>query len=460
VYNESISGFAGVLAIVCAIAAALFIILGRRWRERETLYVLALLVCVGVVLSWPGITEVFHKIAGMAPTGRMRFGICFFAALLIAPVVDWSRRESRVPLLIGTLAVAATMFALLRGFDFPTRGHYDAAVYAFFPGIAMLLAIILECGSRSYRFGMSSRDTNIQKRQLWLPHSILAVFLVIDLWLAALHWDPRLPTRALYPRTPLIASLQKLPHTNSRILGIGSQIYPNTNAIYGFDDVRVHDPMAFHSYEKFLQTMTGWEPRSYYEKWTDTETSVIDFLNARYVITEPDRELAPPRYEQRYAGRDGRIYENRNVLPLFFGVRQILPGGELRTHTDWRYTAIVSRLPRRSLDELSQPWTTGDARVDITRNGTSKYTLRIHAPRTTLIASSIMNAPGWRAGDFPIVDVNGPFLGFVVPRGEHVVNVVYRPLSFFIPAILAVMTLVAMSVIMLRARPPQNDIGT
>src|SRR5687767_9751402 len=55
VYNESISGFAGALAIVCAIAAPLFIIRGRRWRERETLYVLALLVCVGVVLSWPGI---------------------------------------------------------------------------------------------------------------------------------------------------------------------------------------------------------------------------------------------------------------------------------------------------------------------------------------------------------------------------------------------------------------------
>lgn len=438
VYNESICGFAGVLAIVCAIAAPIFIVRGRRWRERETLYVLALLLCTAVVLGMPVITELFHKVAGMAPSGRMRFGICWFAALLVAPVVDWTRREGRVPLLIGALAVAATMFALLRGVDFPTRGHYDAAAYALFPSIAALLAIML-FSKRTFALG---------------------ALLVVDLWLAASHWDPRLPSRALYPKTPLIAALEKLPHHNTRILGIGSQLYPNTSAIYGLDDVRVHDPMAFHSYEKFLQTMTGWEPRSYYEKWLDTETSVIDFLNARYVITEPGRELAAPRYEQRYAGRDGRIYENRNVLPLFFGVRHLLPDGELRTHTDWRYTAIVSRLPRRSLDKLSQPWTGDDARVEITRNGVSHYTLRIHAPRTTLIVSSIANAPGWRAGDFPVVDVNGPFLGFVVPRGEHVVNVVYRPLSFFIPAILAVMTLVAMSVMMLRARPPQNDSGT
>jgi hypothetical protein len=438
VYNESICGFAGVLAIVCAIAAPIFIVRGRRWRERETLYVLALLLCVAVVLGWPGITELFHKVAGMAPSGRMRFGICWFAALLIAPVVDWARRESRVPLLIGTLAVAATMFALLRGFEFPTRGHYDAAAYAFFPSMAALL-IIAFFSKRTYALG---------------------AILLVDLWLGASHWDPRLPLRELYPKTPLIAALERLPRENTRILGIGSQLYPNTGAIYGFDDVRVHDPMAFHAYEKFLQTMTGWEPRSYYEKWTDTETSVIDFLNAKYVITEPNRELAAPRYEPRYAGRDGRIYENKNVLPLFFGVRHVLPGGELRTHTDWRYTAIVSRLPKRSLEELSQPWTGEDTRVEIERKGASRYTLRIHAPRMALIVSSIANAPGWRTGDFQIVDVNGPFLGFIVPRGDHVVNVVYRPLSFFIPAILAVMTLVAMSVMMLRVRPPQNDIGT
>ncbi|MFL6248344.1 MAG: YfhO family protein [Thermoanaerobaculia bacterium] len=468
VYNESICGFAGVLAIVCAIAAAIFIVRERRWRERETLYLLALIFSVAVVLGTPVITEVFHKVAGMAPNGRMRFGICFFAALLIAPVVDWTRRESRVPLLIGTLAVAATMFALLRGVDFPTRGHYDAAVYALFPSIAMLLAIPLSPlrGERvrvrgeSYASLRPSPSPSPREAGRGDWGIVLGIFLVIDLWLAASHWDPRLPSRALYPQTLLIAALEKLPHDNTRILGIGSQLYPNTSAMYGLDDVRVHDPMALHSYETFLQTMTGWEPRSYYEKWTDTETPVIDFLNARYVITEPARELAGPRYEQRYAGRDGRIYENRNVLPLFFGVRQVLPGGELRTHTDWRYTAIVSRLPRRFLAELSQPWTGEDARVEIARKGVSKYTLRIHAPRTTLIVSSIANAPGWRAGDFPVVNVNGPFLGFVVPRGEHVVDVVYRPLSFFIPAILAAITLVVMSVMMLRARPPQNDIGT
>jgi hypothetical protein len=470
VYNESICGFAGVLAIVCAIAAPLYIVRGRRWRERETLYVLALVICTGVVLSWPVVAEVFHKVAGMAPSGRMRFGIVWFAALLVAPVIDWSRRESPVPLLIGTLAAAATMFGLLRGVDFPTRGHYDAAVYALFPSLAMLLAIVLDCCSRSYSFRMFPRGTNIQRLWLRPQHSktivssaILGVFLVLDLWLAASHWDPRLPSHALYPETLLISTLKQLHARDTapfRILGIGSQIYPNTSAMYGLDDVRVHDPMAFHSYEKFLQTMTGWEPRSYYEKWTDTDASVIDFLNAKYVITEPSRELATPRYEERYAGRDGRIYENRNVLPLFFGVRHVLPGGELRSHTDWRYTAIVSRLPRRYLDELSQPWTGDDARVGIERKGVSKYTLRIHAPRTTLIVSSIANAPGWRAGGFPVVDVNGPFLGFVVPRGEHVVNVVYLPLSFFIPAILAVITLVVMSVMMLRTRPPQNDIGT
>jgi hypothetical protein len=454
-YNESICGFAGVLAIVCAIAAPFFLIRGRRWREREMLYMLALLVCLGVVLSWPGVTKAFHLLAGLAPSGRMRIGVCWFASLLVAAVVDWSRRESRVPLLIGTLAVAATMLALLRTTAFPTRGHYDAAVYAFFPSLPMLLALTL-----------------LPLRRAFVMAGI-GVLLLVDLWSAGSHWDPRLPSRALYPKTPLIAALQQLHEHDTqsfRILGIGSQLYPNTNAVYGFDDVRVHDPMALHSYETFLQTMTGWEPRSYYEKWNDTETSVIDLLNAKYVVTAPGRELAAPRYVQRYAGRDGRIYENHDVLPLFFPVRHVLAGGDLRTHTDWRYTALVSRLPRSAVRELSEPWTGRDASVRIVRNGISRYTLHIDAPRTTLIVSSIASAPGWRAGGFPVVDVNGPFFGFVFPAGKHVVEVAYRPLSFYVPAIVAVLTLAALllysakksprSVAPAIAAPPQNDIGT
>jgi hypothetical protein len=239
-------------------------------------------------------------------------------------------------------------------------------------------------------------------------------------------------------------------------------IYPNAGAMYGLEDVRVHDPMADDRYVRFLAEQVAWNPKEYYAKWNDTATPVLDFLNVKYVLTT--EALADARYAPLYAGPDGRIYANRNVLPRFFPVRNILIGGDLRTHTDWRYTAVVARLPSAQRDALTVPWTTRDAIVSITRTAADAYTLRIAAPRTTLIVSSIPNWPGWRASaarepfvPVPKVEVNGLFLGFVVPAGEHEVKVAYRPASFYASSTVAVLTLATLLALSRRRRadPPR-----
>lgn len=422
---ESICGFAGVLAIASTIAAAIFIIRRRSFRDRETLYILGALFSLGVVLGWPLLTQFFHSFAGLAPPMRMRLGICWFTAILIAPVIDWTRRDSRVPLLCGALAVAATMFWLLRTIAFPSPSHRITAVLSLLPSIGVLAALTLPM----VRFHAA------------------ALLTVVELWAAIAHWHPILSTRELYPRTLLIAELRRLQSREAapfRILGTGGQLYPNVNAMYGLEDVRVHDPMADNRYVELLARTVGWNPRDYYAKWHDTTTPLIDFLNVKYVIA--DRELADARYVERYAGRDGRIYENRDVLPRFFAVRNVLFGGAVQEHTDFRYTAIVDLLPRRLQGELTRPWTTADARVEVERRAVDEYTLRIAAPRTTLIVSSIPNWPGWRVR-FPKVDVNGPFLGFIVPAGTHEVSVAYRPASFYGPAAISLLTIATLLVL-------------
>jgi hypothetical protein len=419
---ESVCGFAGILAIVAAVAAAIVIVHRRRWRERETLYVLGILFSVGVVLGWPLITELFHAIAGLAPTMRMRLGICWFGSVLIAAVIDWSRRESRLPLLIGTAVVAAAMLALMTKTAFPTPSHRATALLSLLPSLAVLAALAL-----------------LPMRRITFV--ILGALMFFELSVTLARWNPVLMPRELHRPTPLIAALQQLQSremTPFRILGTGGMLYPNEGAMFGLEDVRVHDPMADARYVDFLTQLVAWDPKEYYAKWNDTSTPVLDFLNVKYVITTDT--LDDPRYEQRYTGRDGRIYANRNVLPRFYPVRNVLLGGDLRAHTDWRYTAIVSRLTRAQRDALTAPWTSEDATVSIERKAVDAYKLRIHAPRSTLIVSSIPNWPGWRV-PFPKVDVNGPFLGFIVPAGTHDVTVAYRPASFYASSVVAALTL-------------------
>lgn len=423
---ESICGFAGVLAIVATIAMAIVIVRERRWRDRETLYVLAFLFSLGVVLGWPLITPLFHAIAGLAPVMRMRLGICWFGSILIAAAFDHARRDSRVPLLIGALAVSATMLWLLRTTAFPTPSHRITAVLSLLPSIAVLLGVLLR---------------NV---------SLLVMLTAIELFLAIARWNPILSPREMFIPTPLVRALQNLQTKEPfRIVGIGGQLYPNLSAMYGIEDVRVHDPMANGRYVEFLSRTVNWNPLDYYAKWNDTDTPLLDFLNVRYVITSG--ALAGERYREVYAGRDGRVYENRNVLPRFYAVRNVLTGGDVRTHSDWRYTALVSRLPKNLHAELTAPWTSQDAEVTIREAGIDRYALHIRAPRTTLIVSSIAHWPGWRTG-FAQFEVNGAFLGFVVPAGEHDVEVAYRPLSFRVTSAISLLTLATLLVLWRRPR--------
>lgn len=426
---ESVCGFAGVLALAATIASAVVILMRRRWRERETLYVLGFVFSAGVVLGWPVITEVFHAIAGLAPTMRMRLGICWFGSVLVAAAIDWARRESRLPLLLGTAVTALAMLFLISTIDFPTPSHRATAVLSLLPSMAVLAAVAL--------FPLRSR----------LGLVGLGALMLVELWTAIASWNPVLPAREFYPRTPIVAALEKLPP--GRMLGTGGFVYPDVGALFGLDDVRVHDPMADWRYVQLLTRAVGWNVQDYYAKWNDVATPLLDYLNVAYVVT--DRELDPVRYEALYTGPDGRIYRNRNVLPLFYAVRNVVHGGDPATHTDWRYTAIVSRLPRAHRDALAAPWTSEDATVVIEHAKPGAYRLRIRAPRTTLVVSSIANWPGWRANDFPVVEVNGLFLGFVVPAGAHVVNVAYRPTSFWVSTAIALATL-AMLLVLGRTR--------
>jgi hypothetical protein len=385
---ESVCGFAGVLSLSSLVAASIFIVRRRRWRERETLYVLGAIACFGIVLGWPGISQAFDAIAGLAPAMRMRLGICWFASVLIAAVIDWTRREGAAPLLIGVAVVAATMLLLLRTTPFTSHSHRVSAILSLLPSVAVLGAIAL---------------TALRRREALVLAGALTV---VELWTAMAHWNPILPARELQPRTPLIAKLESLRGVHRgmhRIVGLGGQLYPNSGATFGFEDVRVHDPMADGRYVELLTKNAGWNAADYYAKWNDASSPLLKRLNVKYIVS--DRMLAglPLVYE----GRDGRIYENRDARPRFYS---------------------------------------DSAEVTIVRASADAYRLRIRANQHALVASSVTNAPGWTAGPFRVFDADGPFVAFMVPPGDHVLDVRYRPRSFYAMVPLSLLTIVGLAI--------------
>jgi hypothetical protein len=271
-----------------------------------------------------------------------------------------------------------------------------------------------------------------------------------------------LPGEKFYPRTPYIQALVALKERHPanepfRVAGIGPMVYPNTNAMFGIEDIRAHDPMSYGRYMGFLRLTAGYKtgPENYHPWFENNEASVLDFLNVRYLMQDPWFQLPDPgRWKLIYDGGDGKIYENLQALPRFFAVRNVILefrdqqfNEMLERHTEWANTALLEELeveapPMR--DDFFKPRSADapPALARIVSAEPSSYRLTVSAPRWSLIVSSVPWWPGWkviRNGEsVKPIRVNGAFLGFAVPPGESDVRVYYSPWSWWVGVWLAV----------------------
>lgn len=451
---ESITGFAGILSIASWFAVLFRIVRTRRFRDPELFFVLAAIVVTGIVFNWPGVSPAFHAVFRLAANSRLRMFLCFLGALLTAGAVDAAIRDRATYFLAGLIPAAAMLLHFMRQTPFISDAARDTAMIAIVPSLAVLAVAML-----------------IAFERRWVP-MLLTGMVIAELWTAAYGWNPVLPAETMYPRTPLIARLQELlaaAKKPSRIAGFGPALFPNAHAIFGFEDVRAHDPMSNGRYFGLLRLNTGMNTADYFAKWENADAPLLDYLNVRYVVTDPRNDLRDTgRYRLVYQGRDGRIYENRNVLPRFFAARNVILefNGDafvhrLMEHREWALTAIVKTLPVTG-DVMRQdllaprPVTAPEPSVTITEAGLTDFRVRVRAPRHCLIVSSQPWWPGWRVtrngARIEPQQVNGVFLGFTLPPGESDVRVSFVSTTFYAALAASLLTIAALIALGFRSR--------
>jgi hypothetical protein len=444
---ESITGFAGILSIASWFALLCRAIAQRRFRTREFFLVVLALIAAGIVFNWPLISSGFHFVFRLAANARLRLFLCWIGAALTAAAVDIARRERSVPFLLGLLTSAGMLLWVTLTVDFPSGAAKDAAILAILPSVLVLVLAAL--------FVLQARGRHIAAM-------LVGAALIAELWTATDGWNPVLPVEAMYPATPLIVALERLQHAAPgnapfRIVGIGAALFPNAQAMYGFADIRTHDPMAYGRYLGVLRLLTDLETNEYFAKWQNAETPLLNYLNVRYLVGDRGLDPGDPqRYRMVYDGRDGRIFENLNVKPRFFAAHDIVLefrrgqfAQTLREH-DLSKQTVVNILPVDS-DRMRQDLLVpkNDPVVQIVEAGDTAFRLRIRSQRHALIVSSQPWWPGWRVfrNGQPVnpQPVNGAFLGFTVPPGDWDIRVDYFPASFY--GALAAAMLTALSLI-------------
>ena len=460
-HPESITAFAGFLGVAAWFAILANVIATRAWRSREFFFVLATLLVLGIVMSWPGVREVFHFVFRLAANARLRLLLALLLAVQTAAMVDLIERGKRVAVLTGIAAASALLLYLFATADFANAYRRDTALLAMFPSMIVLVLAVIAAFAR--------------KRDLVLM--LLLVAVIAELWKIDRDWNPTISEKWMYPRIPILQKMDSLlanapPNQPSRMVGAGPAFFPNLNGVYGYEDIRPHDPMANGRYIGVLRLVTSYDSDDYFARWTDYQTRFLDYLNVRYVMTPWMGELPGPRYELIYDGRDGRIFENHDVLPRFFPVRNVIIDfnddsyyRRLRTLDEWSDTALLDKLElenRQMHDDFfrARPPTAPIATSEILEAKPTQYRLHVKAPRYSLIVSSIPWWPGWKVerngARVEPIRVNGAFLGFAVPPGELDVRVWYDPWTFKYGAIVSGLTIVALFGVRQRKLPLSN----
>ncbi len=435
---ESITGFAGVLGVAAWFGLLIRAIVRRRWRDPEFFFVLATPIILGIILGWPIVSQLFHFVFALAANARLRLMLCWLLAAMAAAIVDVTLRERPAYLLAGSAIAAGMLLYLMMKMPFPDAVRKDTAMIAILPSLLVIAVSIL--------FALPARARPVVAM-------IVLVAIISELWEASSGWNPVLPQERTYPTPPLIERLKDLaseapPSAPFRIVGLGPALFPNAQAIYGLEDIRAHDPMANGRYLGVLRVVAGYNTADYFAKWENTDTRLLDFLNVKYIVTSRAVELKDKqRYVPIYDAKDGRIFENRDVLPRFYPARVVLLefkgdyfARRLVSENDWSHTGIVKNLPvdsdRMRQDLLApRPPNAPEAKLSITGSAPTDFRMRVHAPRYTLIVSSQPNWPGWHItrNGHPVdpLPVNGAFLGFTVPPGDWDIRVFYFPATFY-----------------------------
>jgi Bacterial membrane protein YfhO len=241
----------------------------------------------------------------------------------------------------------------------------------------------------------------------------IAAAVFVELWLAMHDWNPVRPLKELYPKTPLIEAMLRIRGSQPyRMAGLDGAFFPNTQAVFGLEDARIHDPMATVRYARVLQAgMPSYDPLEYYPKFKEPDAPLLDTLNVKWLATDPGVALGG-KWKLLYDGKDGRIYENSNVKPRF-----VAEG----------------------------------AKVEIVRAENDEYELRVDAPHETLVRASIAFWPGWvvKHNGKPLKPgmVGGAFLGFVIPPGRGTVHIRYVPMPFWAGVGAAVLMMLVLPII-------------
>jgi uncharacterized membrane protein YfhO len=276
---------------------------------------------------------------------------------------------------------------------------------------------------------------------------IVIALTYLDLSLVGMSFNPTVRPEEVLPMPGAIRFLQQ-DRGVYRVCGTGLILYPNIGMVFDLQDVRGYDTVVPSRYAALVDRLDGHYLYHFHSLFIRTDAPPLDLLNVKYLLT--DREPGE-KWELVYEDAGSiRVYRNRNVLPRAFVVYQaeiVESAAEslerlLDEQFNFRERVILEQqLPNWS-EPKQIPAMASEIRIDVYEP--DRVLLDVWTEADGLLVLSDNYAPGGKAfldgRSVPVYVADHAFRAVVVPAGQHWVEFVYRPQSFYAGATISLLT--------------------
>jgi O-antigen/teichoic acid export membrane protein len=440
------AAYVGVLPLLRA-AATLFL-LRRRGAFRAPVASLWLVIAVSLLLAFgtplyrvvffllPGFNQIHSPFRWLIPyTGAM--------ALLAGFGFDFVRdRLGTARLAFGAGAVVAIAgLAVWLKLVLPHIPGDDRALevrnYALFLALMVLAAAICWTGRRAFAF-------------------LAVVLIALDLGYTGIDFNTAADP-GLLSRTPALVAFLQQDHSLFRVSAYnGDDMKANGSALYdGIQDARGYDSVIIGRYARLNELLEPQDQLQFnrikpIDRPEALKSPLLNLLNVKYLLTP--QPIQDPQFEQVYAGADGLVYRNRDVLPRAFVVPRVQvetsPQAQLDAlkSLDVAHVAVVDRPTPSTAEAQGSPNAAGEATI-------TSYTGRkvdVQAAGPGLLVLTDNNFPGWKATvdgqPADVVTADYTFRGVPLPPGQHTVQFNFAPTSLIVGGLISALSLALMAV--------------
>jgi hypothetical protein len=299
---------------------------------------------------------------------------------------------------------------------------------------------------------------------------VIVVFVVGELWLFGIDYNPTIAPEYLYPTPELVDFLLQEREGGDnelyRVIGTGLALVPNVSMVFGLEDIRGYDPVAPRRYMELMGRLPGASRVGHHLLFTHAEAPFLDFLNVRYAFSTD--ELGP-RWTPLRENAGVTLYANQQAMPRAFMVytSQVArsPSESLEMTLDpdfdFRHSVILEGVSDPIMAKL-QAASSIAPQVEITRTAPGEMTVQVMTGVPGILVLSEPYTPGWVATvdqeAAKILIANHAFRAVQVPAGRHTVTFSYQPTSFVLGAWISGISLgVLILLLFLTIKPKKNQ---